>query len=120
MQPVVLRIWSSLHRAHTHTRTVDDADCRSTLDETLRRLIAHGQWQRVIELGARHDRCERSRYLWAWPTLAAIGELGRALRAYGCERVLSIGCGAGLLEWLLQQQSAGESMAGGQSCGAIT
>lgn len=80
---------------------------RRPLDESLPPLVAGGRWPSVCALGERYERSERSRYLWAWPTRRGIRTLGLTLRRLDCEHVLSIGCGAGLLEWLLQQ-SCGE------------
>lgn len=86
----------------------DDNEQPVSLDEHLGKLVDKGSWQSVVRLGQHYERCERSRYLWAWPSLRGIDELGRLLSRNECRRVLSIGCGAGLLEWLLMQQCPGE------------
>lgn len=78
---------------------------RASFDETLQRLVANGKWRTVAALRRRFNRQERSRYLWAWPTVCGLRKLGEELRSLGCAKVLSIGCGAGLLEWLLEQSS---------------
>lgn len=80
-------------------------DCQR-FDRTVERLVADGKWRAVAALRRRCVRRElRSRYLWAWPTVRGVRQLGEQLRRLGCVRLLSIGCGAGLLEWLLEQSS---------------
>lgn len=76
-----------------------------TFEEELLKLFHRGEWRSVIELRDRFSRKEMNRSLWAWPTFQSLDSLRKVLVRHRCQRVLSIGCGSGLLEWLLQSAS---------------
>lgn len=57
------------------------------------------QWIRDNHL----SKDEQRRYLWSWPKEDDLYQLGLILKAIRVHRILSIGCGNGLFEWLLQE-----------------
>lgn len=94
---------------YSETVSRDDSNLHpASLDDELGQLVDREAWQSVVRLGQFYGRCERSRYLWAWPSMRGLNALGRLLWRNDCHRVLSIGCGAGLLEWMLMQQCPSE------------
>lgn len=75
----------------------------TSLDECLVSLSSANDWYGVIEAGKEFSVKEKSKYLWAWPTVECFEWLQKRLIENDVERILSIGCGSGLLEWLISQ-----------------
>ncbi|XP_067006503.1 uncharacterized protein [Anabrus simplex] len=63
-------------------------------------LFKRGDWQTLLNLVSRGELGEL--YLWVHPTEQDLHYLARELTSAGIQSVLSVGCGTGLLEWLLQ------------------
>lgn len=72
------------------------------LGERLTNLSLTNDWQAVIELFSEFPLDEKSKFLWAWPTHTNLIELRALLADNGIDTVLSIGCGSGLLEWVIK------------------
>lgn len=64
-------------------------------------LYQGGDWREIVKTC--HDHPERSRVLWVFPSEENFRFLGDCVRSLGCDRVLSVGCGSGLLEWMIIQ-----------------
>ncbi|KAH8407004.1 hypothetical protein KR222_003739 [Zaprionus bogoriensis] len=58
-------------------------------------------WSKLIALGKTLDQQLKRKILWVWPTGTDLRSLHGVLEELGIRIVLSIGCGSGLLEWLL-------------------
>lgn len=66
-------------------------------------LYKQNEWRKVIKLAERASFEERRRYLFAWPTEQNLKELKSELNKLGVISLASIGCGTGLLEWLMNK-----------------
>lgn len=75
------------------------------LEQHLCELSAMENWQGVIDICATFSADEKSKFLWAWPTADCLKFLRSHLIENGIEAILSIGCGSGLLEWMIRQSS---------------
>ncbi|KAG4079877.1 hypothetical protein HA402_015008 [Bradysia odoriphaga] len=73
------------------------------LESQLLKLIAVHDWKKIIQLSDDYSIIEKSRFLWAWPTEKCLQELKAVLTENCVESVLSIGCGSGLLEWIIEE-----------------
>lgn len=71
-------------------------------------LSAMENWQGVIDICASFSADEKSKFLWAWPTAECLAFLRSLLIENGITAILSIGCGSGLLEWMIQKSSGVE------------
>lgn len=77
----------------------------TSLEECLVSLSSAGDWSGIIEAGNSFSVEEKSKFLWAWPTVECFQWLRRILSENHIEKILSIGCGSGLLEWLISKTS---------------
>lgn len=75
----------------------------STLEECLVRFSSANDWHGIIEAGKLFSVEERSKYLWAWPTVECLQWLKRYLNDNNITSILSVGCGSGLLEWIISK-----------------
>lgn len=77
----------------------------TNFEEKLQDLVRHGKWRNVLHLRERYSISECNRFLWAWPTEDSLDILKHTLvkARIGC--LLSIGCGSGLLEWIIHQKT---------------
>lgn len=75
----------------------------TSFEECLVSLSGVNDWYGVIEAGKEFSFEEKSKFLWAWPSVQCFEWLKRILNATNIERILSIGCGSGLLKWLISK-----------------
>lgn len=81
------------------------------VEHEISECIAASDWKKVIDLGQALPFNSRVKYLWVWPLQDDLERIQEALVCFGISRVLSIGCGTGLLEWLITA-ATGISVAG--------
>ncbi|XP_023164242.2 uncharacterized protein LOC111594975 [Drosophila hydei] len=58
-------------------------------------------WRNLLIFGYSLQRDLKRKLLWIWPTALDLKKLNGMLKQLDIHHVLSIGCGSGLLEWLL-------------------
>lgn len=75
----------------------------STFKDELCKLYSNEDWKKIIRLGETISNEDRKRYLWAWPTEINLANLKCQLNQYGIRSLVSLGCGSGLLEWILMK-----------------
>lgn len=73
------------------------------LDTQFHKLALEGKWREVLEYRGKFTLEEKIRYLWAWPSLSDLVVLKWMFEECGLQTLLSIGCGSGLLEWILNK-----------------
>lgn len=75
-----------------------------SLEECLVNLSCADDWHGIIEAGNHFSVEEKSKFLWAWPKNAQCFQwLKIILVENHIGSILSIGCGSGLLEWLIKK-----------------
>lgn len=77
----------------------------TSLEEYLVRLSSANDWQSIIEARDLFSAEEKSKFLWAWPTIKCLKWLQRHLIDNHIMSILSVGCGSGLLEWLISKST---------------
>lgn len=90
------------------TNKSSERECEMTtsLEECLISLSSENDWHGVIEAGKRFDVNEKSKFLWAWPNVECFEWLKAILNANKIKAILSIGCGSGILEWVIIRATA--------------
>ncbi|XP_017009116.2 uncharacterized protein [Drosophila takahashii] len=58
-------------------------------------------WRKLLALGDSLDQQLKRKLLWMWPTSVDLDYFNQLLAMHHIHRILSIGCGSGLLEWLM-------------------
>lgn len=69
---------------------------------TVLALHKQNRWREVLELNKDSKNEFARKLLWVWPSENNLLFVDENLKKYGCKGVISIGCGCGLLEWLLE------------------
>lgn len=77
-----------------------------SLEECLVNLSGVDDWHGVIEAGKNFSVEEKTKFLWAWPTVECFQWLSTILKNNRIDSILSIGCGSGLLEWLIKKTAS--------------
>lgn len=62
-------------------------------------LYTAKDWRKIVN--KYHDYPERNKLLWVYPSEENFEFLKRNLEQLGCDHVISVGCGCGLLEWMI-------------------
>lgn len=75
----------------------------TSLEDCLVNLSSANDWHGIIEAGKLFSVEERSKFLWAWPTVECLQWLKLHLIENRITSILSIGCGSGLLEFLIKK-----------------
>lgn len=68
---------------------------------TITELYKENKWKEIAE--KYHDHPERNKLLWVYPNEENFSFLRQCLNELGSKEVVSIGCGSGLLEWMMNQ-----------------
>ncbi|KAG7309769.1 hypothetical protein JYU34_004269 [Plutella xylostella] len=66
---------------------------------TVVKLHKTKNWRDIIQ--NYHDHPERNKLLWVYPSEDNLDFLKKSLLDLNCDNILSIGCGSGLLEWII-------------------
>lgn len=79
-------------------------ECANTAD-MLYNLTTNSEksWQKLLQFGETLSLDEKRKFLWTWPTSGNIKTLKHILAALKINSILSIGCGSGLLEWIIKE-----------------
>lgn len=69
-------------------------------------LAQENKWREVLELNE-DSRSEIARkYLWVWPSEENLKFIRDNVEKNRCTGIVSVGCGCGLLEWLIQKATS--------------
>ncbi|XP_017472267.1 PREDICTED: uncharacterized protein LOC108363415 [Rhagoletis zephyria] len=60
-------------------------------------------WRKWLALGESLDFGQRCSLMWIWPTEDELQKLGSVLKVNKIVHILSVGCGSGLLEWIIKE-----------------
>lgn len=75
------------------------------LEENLIELTKNENWQDILKISQNYELAEKSKFLWAWPTIDCLEFLKIVLMKNNICEILSIGCGSGLLEWIINKST---------------
>lgn len=73
------------------------------LEGKLLELTASRDWKKIVQLSKSYSLTEKSRFLWAWPSEKCLTKLKTVLDKNCVQSILSVGCGSGLLEWIVEE-----------------
>jgi hypothetical protein len=83
----------------------------TTADEDLvddvMKLYKMRNWREITD--RYHNHPARNKLLWVYPSVDNFQFMKNCLGSLGCDNVLSIGCGCGLLEWMTTE-ATGDSL----------
>lgn len=69
-------------------------------------LYKANKWEEILEITEETTATFRTSLLWVWPSKQNLKFIEKLIRNNGLKGTISIGCGTGLFEWLLQQCSS--------------
>lgn len=69
----------------------------------VRNLYQEKRWDEILKLNQYSNIPNANRILWVWPNEEDIRFIQDYILKNGLKGVSSIGCGNGLLEWILQE-----------------
>ncbi|XP_063987193.1 uncharacterized protein LOC135167676 [Diachasmimorpha longicaudata] len=65
-------------------------------------LWREGKWEDIINFGKSWNY-EAWRILWVWPSMNDLDWIKEIILEHQVQGIISVGCGTGLLEWIIQQ-----------------
>lgn len=72
---------------------------------SLTRVYETKEWWKLLRY-VEHNQVPTEvlrKYLWSWPKVQDLKQLSQTFNNLKVQKILSVGCGNGLLEWLLQE-----------------
>ncbi|XP_071627635.1 uncharacterized protein [Temnothorax longispinosus] len=75
------------------------------IDENILSLYNAQKWKEIAALASANGNPKPSRLSWVLPDVSDLYWINDTIRKYNLSGIASIGCGCGLLEWLLQKCS---------------
>lgn len=63
-------------------------------------------WKKIINLNKDSDNVEALKLLWVWPSEENLKFISDVLQKYKLNGIISLGCGCGLLEWIIQSYTS--------------
>lgn len=86
---------------------IDTLAVRENFQNDVRELVKKKDWRKILLLSQKYGMNVTSETLWTFPTEYCLGYLKALWKSFNITNVLSIGCGSGLLEFLMRE-SMGE------------
>lgn len=62
-------------------------------------------WEKLLDLNSNSDNRDALKLLWVWPSSKNLEFIKKVIQEKECDGIISLGCGCGLLEWLIQQST---------------
>lgn len=62
-------------------------------------------WKNILKLNEQSDNETALRILWVWPSIRNLEFIERTIIKHDCKGIISLGCGCGLLEWIIQKST---------------
>lgn len=63
----------------------------------------NNDWRELLNLNPQSNNKIAYKFLWVWPSVDNLEFIARKLKQFSKKGIISIGCGCGLFEWILQQ-----------------
>lgn len=79
------------------------------IDEYIISLYNAQKWKEIVALSSTTDDFRTCRLSWVLPDISDLCWINEIIQKYNLSGIASIGCGCGLLEWLLQKYSGKSS-----------
>lgn len=82
------------------------------IDEEILSLYNAEKWEEIIALSSTTNNLRTCRLSWVLPAISDLNWINNIIQKNSLSGIASIGCGCGLLEWLLQKYSGKSSIYG--------
>ncbi|XP_011140850.1 uncharacterized protein LOC105184021 [Harpegnathos saltator] len=77
----------------------------NNIDENIISLYNAQKWEEIIALSSTIDDFKTCKLSWVLPDISDLYWINKIVQQYNLSGIASVGCGCGLLEWLLQKYS---------------
>lgn len=77
---------------------------------TVLELYREDKWEKILKLNELSDNSSALKLLWVWPSEANLNFIKTILNVYNLDGIVSIGCGCGLLEWIINRSTGKYSL----------
>lgn len=84
--------------AHKHPHS---SSLTMDLVSSITDLYKENNWKEIVH--KYHDHPDRNKLLWVYPSEENFEFIKKSLVELKCDRIVSVGCGSGLLEWMITE-----------------
>lgn len=89
---------------------VDTLAIRENFQNEVREFVTKKDWRKILQLSKKYDISVTSEVLWTFPTEYCLSYLKRVWKSFNITNILSVGCGSGLLEFVIRESIGNESI----------
>lgn len=82
---------------------IDSVTLRGNFLNEVQELVVKKDWRRIVDLSKKYELAVTSEFLWTFPTEYCLHFLKALWKSFHITNVLSIGCGSGLLEFVMRE-----------------
>lgn len=69
-------------------------------------LYKTNQWQEMLKLSENGKSEDLRNFMWVWPSQRNLRFIAKKILDNHLDGIMSIGCGCGLFEWILQESTS--------------
>jgi hypothetical protein len=82
---------------------IDTLALRENFQKEVRECVKKRDWRKVLLLNQKYGAEVTSETLWTFPTEYCLNYLKALWKSFNITNILSVGCGSGLLEFVLRE-----------------
>lgn len=82
---------------------IDALALREKFHDDVRECVKKNDWRKILQLSQKYGIEVTSETLWTFPTEYCLNYLKALWKRFHIVNILSIGCGSGLLEYVLRE-----------------
>lgn len=82
---------------------IDTLALRENFRNEVREFVTKKDWRNILRLSQKYGINVTSELLWTFPTEYCVGYLKALWKSFNITNILSVGCGSGLLEFVLRE-----------------
>ncbi|KAJ8931244.1 hypothetical protein NQ314_015863 [Rhamnusium bicolor] len=68
-------------------------------------LYKDNKWKEILNLNEKSDNLNALKILWVWPSEENLYFIRKVLYEQNLDGIISLGCGCGLLEWIINKST---------------
>lgn len=87
----------------TGNMVIDSLVLKERFQSDVNECVKKKDWRKILLLSQKYDLNIRSETLWTFPTEYCLNFLKALFKSFNITNILSIGCGSGLLEFVLRE-----------------
>jgi hypothetical protein len=83
--------------------SIDSIVLKENYQNEILEVVKKRDWRKVLYLSQKYGFDITNQFMWCYPTVACTEYLRKIWKGFNISNILSIGCGSGLMEFILKE-----------------